>query len=84
MLCMQSRARTCPGPCQYMRLQVYLHELEQTAGTASIPTAALRVLNSKACRYAVMFGALQCTGLRMRARRRHVCFPLQMLVQGRS
>ncbi len=45
----------------HLHLQVYLHELEQTAGTASIPPAALRVLNSKACRYAVMFGALQCT-----------------------
>ena len=40
-------------------VQVYLYELEQTAGTAPLPSAALRVLNSKACRFAVMFGALQ-------------------------
>jgi hypothetical protein len=39
-----------------MMTQVYLHELEQTAGTTPVPPAVLRVLSSKACRSAVMFG----------------------------
>ena len=40
-----------------MIAQVYLHELDLTAGTMPVPPAVLRVLNSKACRSAIMFGA---------------------------
>ncbi|GFR50379.1 hypothetical protein Agub_g12593, partial [Astrephomene gubernaculifera] len=37
-------------------LRVYLHQLHETGGAALLPPAVLRVLRSKACRSAVMFG----------------------------
>lgn len=47
--------------------QLYLHQLEQTCGAAGLPSAVVRVLNSKACRTAIMFGhtllPAQCQGL---------------------
>lgn len=45
-----SRRATVPN------LQVYLHCLEEAAGAAPLPPAASRILNSKACRTAIMFG----------------------------
>ncbi|MEW5319857.1 MAG: hypothetical protein WDW38_010978 [Sanguina aurantia] len=37
-------------------LQIYLHQLADTCGSDVLPSAVLRVLKSKACRSAVMFG----------------------------
>ena len=37
-------------------LRLYLHELAETRGGAGPPSGVLRVLNSRACRSAVMFG----------------------------
>lgn len=37
-------------------LQVYLHQLADTHGSALLPPAVIRILNAKACRSAIMFG----------------------------
>lgn len=37
-------------------LQVYLHQLADTHGSAVLPPAVVRILNAKACRSAIMFG----------------------------
>ncbi|KAL4436600.1 hypothetical protein ABPG75_003739 [Micractinium tetrahymenae] len=37
-------------------LKLYLHHLHDTCGAGGMPAGVLRVLNSKACRSAVMFG----------------------------
>lgn len=37
-------------------VQVYLHQLGDTGGSCVLPPAVVRVLNSKACRSAIMFG----------------------------
>jgi DNA mismatch repair ATPase MutL len=37
-------------------LKLYLHQLQATCGTNALPPVAVRVLNSKACRSAIMFG----------------------------
>lgn len=37
-------------------LQMYLHELEATSGTAMQPPRVPALLASKACRFAIMFG----------------------------
>lgn len=37
-------------------LQLYLHHLQDTCGSGGLPAAVIRVLNSKACRGAIMFG----------------------------
>ena len=37
-------------------LQVYLHDLRASGGSGVLPAGVLRVLKSKACRTAVMFG----------------------------
>ena len=37
-------------------LQLYLHHLDSTCGAGGLPAGVVRVLNSKACRSAVMFG----------------------------
>ena len=39
-----------------MGLQVYLHQLADTHGSAVLPPAVIRILNAKACRSAIMFG----------------------------
>lgn len=43
-------------PAAPAALQVYLHQLEDTSGSGALPPAVLRVLRSKACRSAIMFG----------------------------
>lgn len=40
----------------FTSVQVFLHALGETAGAVQLPPGATRVLNSKACRTAVMFG----------------------------
>lgn len=37
-------------------MQVYLHQLADTHGSAVLPPAVTRILNAKACRSAIMFG----------------------------
>ena len=37
-------------------MQVFLHQLAETHGSQIMPPSVNRVLNSKACRRAVMFG----------------------------
>ena len=37
-------------------MQVFLHQLAETHGSQTMPPGVNRVLNSKACRQAVMFG----------------------------
>lgn len=37
-------------------MRIYLHDLETTHGGSGIPSGVVRVLNSKACRSAIMFG----------------------------
>ncbi|EFJ41217.1 hypothetical protein VOLCADRAFT_119750 [Volvox carteri f. nagariensis] len=48
-------------------LRLYLHQLDETGGAGLLPPAVLRVLRSKACRTAIMFGdhltPEQCTML---------------------
>ena len=42
--------------CAFLPLQMYLHQLRETSGAAGTPPGVLRVLKSKACRGAIMFG----------------------------
>ncbi len=37
-------------------VQLYLHHLQETCGAGGLPSGVVRVLNSKACRGAIMFG----------------------------
>ena len=49
--------RLCPAPPALCPpLQLYLHHLDSTCGAGGLPAGVVRVLNSKACRSAVMFG----------------------------
>lgn len=62
-----------------MLLQLYLHQLLEAASSSSQPPpGVLRVLRSKACRSAIMFGdALsrqQCEGLLAQLAATQLCF----------
>ena len=52
--------RCCTWPmvrsCHNSAVQVYLHQLGDTHGSAVLPPAVIRILNAKACRSAIMFG----------------------------
>jgi hypothetical protein len=54
-------------PARSRSSQLYLHQLHETAGADLPPPAVLRVLRSKACRTAIMFGDMldreQCYAL---------------------
>jgi DNA mismatch repair ATPase MutL len=58
--------RVCRAlPCLLSPPQLYLHQLHDTFGSGALPPAVVRVLNSKACRGAIMFGdRLQHTQVR--------------------
>lgn len=45
-----------PTTAVCMALQVYLHQLADTHGSAVLPPSVTRILNAKACRSAIMFG----------------------------
>jgi DNA mismatch repair protein MLH3 len=59
-------------------LRLYLHQLEQTGGAGGPPPAITRVLNSKACRGAVMFGQelrpSQCAEVVEQLKETQLCF----------
>jgi DNA mismatch repair protein MLH3 len=47
---------TSVTPCPAAWLQMYLHQLMETGVASTPPPGVLRVLRSKACRSAIMFG----------------------------
>lgn len=49
-------ARRQTADCPMCCVQAFLNQLEDTNGAARIPEGAMRVLNSRACRSALMFG----------------------------
>ena len=59
-------------------LQVYLHQLGETSGSALLPPAVVQILNSKACRSAIMFGdpllPTECAELLTALSHTQVCF----------
>ena len=59
-------------------LQVYLHQLGDTHGSALLPPAVIRILNAKACRSAIMFGDLllptECAQLITALKATQLCF----------
>ncbi|KAL4853064.1 Proteasome subunit alpha type-2 [Chlorella vulgaris] len=59
-------------------LTLYLHQLHDTFGSGALPPAVVRVLNSKACRSAIMFGdrlqRTQCQELLVDLAQSQLCF----------
>ncbi|KAI3426507.1 hypothetical protein D9Q98_008872 [Chlorella vulgaris] len=59
-------------------LTLYLHQLHDTFGSGALPPAVVRVLNSKACRGAIMFGDrlqhTQCQELLVELAQTQLCF----------
>lgn len=49
-------ARPLPSASLAPQMQLYLHQLHDTCGSGGLPAGVVRVLNSKACRGAIMFG----------------------------
>lgn len=69
---------TVCGPACCPVLQVYLHQLDDTAGSALLPPAIVQILNSKACRSAIMFGdpllPTECAELLAALKETQLCF----------
>ena len=59
-------------------LQLYLHQLGDTGGSSLLPPAVIRVVNSKACRSAIMFGdpllPTECSELIRQLKLTQLCF----------
>ena len=60
------------------RMQVFLHQLGNTGGSSLLPPVVLRILNSKACRSAIMFGdpllPTECAELIADLKQTQLCF----------